>query len=158
LADTPEEVFDKVIAVNLKGYFWGIKYAVPEMLKSGGGSIINTASHLALVGLPQMGAYCASKHGVAGLTKAAALDYGLRGIRVNAIAPGGTNTQIGEESTAKLSTEEQEALFKGYLSQMPVGRFAEPEEIAPLVLFLASDESAMITGAIYSIDGGWTTH
>jgi NAD(P)-dependent dehydrogenase (short-subunit alcohol dehydrogenase family) len=156
VASCSEEVFDRVIAVNLKGNFLGLKYAVAVMLESGGGSIINTASVTGLVGVPGMCAYAASKGGILALTKTAALDYALQGIRVNAIVPGGVDTQIGEARMAQLDSEMREAARQGLVAMQPIGRFAQPEEIAPLVLFLASDESAIVTGAVYPIDGGWT--
>jgi NAD(P)-dependent dehydrogenase (short-subunit alcohol dehydrogenase family) len=158
VANCPEEVFDKVIAVNLKGNFLGIKYAVPEMLKSGGGSIINTGSVLSLVGVAGMSAYGASKGGIAALTRVAALDYASQGIRVNCIVPGGVDTQIGEERVVEVPPEVREEAQRAFVAQMPVGRFAQPEEIAPLVVFLASDESIMVTGTICPIDGGWTAY
>lgn len=156
IANCSEEVFDRVIAVNLRGNFLGLKYAAAKMLESGGGSIINTASVTGLVGVPGMCAYAASKGGVLALTKTAAMDYALQGIRVNAIVPGGVVTQIGEGRMAQLDPDVRAAAQERLVAMQPIGRFAQPEEIAPLVLFLASDESAMVTGAVYPIDGGWT--
>jgi len=156
VANCSEEVFDRVIAINLKGNFLGLKYAAAEMLESGGGSIINTTSVTSLVGVPGMCAYAASKGGVLALTKTAALDYARQGIRVNAIVPGGVDTQIGEGRMTQLDPEMRVAAREMLVAMQPIGRFAQPEEIAPLVLFLASDESAIVTGAVYPIDGGWT--
>jgi NAD(P)-dependent dehydrogenase (short-subunit alcohol dehydrogenase family) len=121
------------------------------MLKSGGGSIINTASILGMVGSPWLAGYAAAKGGVIALTRVAALECANRGIRVNAIAPGGVDTAMLQEQIAEVP-QIQQALMQ----MEPVGRFAQPEEIASLVLFLASDESRFITGATYPIDGGWT--
>jgi len=156
LANYPEEVFDRVIATNLKGYFMGLKHAIPEMLKSGGGSIINTASILGMVGLPQVAGYAAAKGGIIALTRVAALECATQGIRVNAICPGGVDTPMIAEQVASLPAELQEVAKQALVGMQPIGRFAQPEEIASLVLFLASNESSIITGAIYPIDGAWT--
>ena len=155
VASCSEQVFDEVMAVNLRGNFLGLKYAAAEMLKSGGGSVINTASAASLVGVPGACAYSASKGGILAFTKTAALDYALQGIRVNAIVPGGVNTRIAERR-AQLDTNAREVERQRFVAMQPIGRFAEPEEIAPLVLFLAWDESSMATGSVYPIDGGWT--
>jgi len=151
LANYPEEDFDRVISINLKGYFLGLKHAIPEMLKSGSGSIINTASILGVVGLPWLAGYSAAKGGVIALTRVAALECANQGIRVNAIAPGVVDTAMAREFAG-----EPEA-YEAMVQMQPVGRFAQPEEIASLVLLLASDESSFITGAVYTIDGGWTS-
>lgn len=156
VANYPEEVFDRVISVNLKGYFLGLKHAIPQMIKSGRGSIINTASILGMVGLPWAAGYAAAKGGIIALTRVAALECATQGIRVNAIAPGGVDTPMIEEQLAPLPAEWREAAGQALVAMQPVGRFAKPEEIAHLVLFLASDESSIITGAIYPVDGGWT--
>jgi NAD(P)-dependent dehydrogenase (short-subunit alcohol dehydrogenase family) len=156
LANYPEVVFDRVIATNLKGNFLGLKHALPEMLKSGGGSIINTASILGMVGLPQVAGYAAAKGGIIALTRVAALECATQGIRVNAICPGGVDTPLVAEQVASLPAELQEVAKQALVGMQPIGRFAQPEEIASLVLFLASDESSIITGAIYPIDGAWT--
>ena len=157
IANCPEELFDRIMAVNLKGYFLGIKHAVPEMIKSGGGSIINTGSIASLVGVAGTGAYCVSKGAVLSLTRVAALDYGRQGIRVNAIAPGVVDTPLYETGSMKdLSPEKRQEIFKSIVATQPIPRVIRPDEVAYLVLFLASDESAMITGAIYPIDGGLT--
>ena len=151
LANYPEEAFDQVISINLKGYFLGLKHAIPEMLKSGGGSVINTASVLGMVGVPGMTGYGAAKGGVVALTRVAALEYARQGIRVNAIAPGAVDTPMTRGSVAGIPDLQQAMVM-----MEPVGRLAQPEEIASLVLFLASDESSFVTGALYPVDGGWT--
>jgi len=148
-ADYPEDVFDKVISINLKGEWLGMRYAIPEMLKSGGGSIVNIASTAGLIGYPYLSAYTASKGGIVQLTRTAALEYAKQKIRVNAVAPGGVKTPMLERFLHG-NPEAEKATLQG----VPFGRFAEPEEIASAVLFLASDESSFVTGHILVVDGG----
>jgi NAD(P)-dependent dehydrogenase (short-subunit alcohol dehydrogenase family) len=150
--ETSEEEWDRVIAVNLRACFLGIRYAVPHMLKRGGGSIINTASVHGFATGAAMGAYGASKHGVIGLTKGAALDLAKYKIRVNAICPGAIDTPL-MRSNLKAVGDEEEELRKISASE-PIGRVGLPEEIARAALFLASDESSFATGAPFLIDGG----
>lgn len=152
-ADCTVENWDRVLNVNLKGVFLGMKYAIPAMLRAGGGSIVNTASTAGLTGYPSLPAYAASKGGVIQLTKTAALEYARTGIRVNCICPGGILTPLVERFTAGLP---QEQIQKMVEAAHPVGRFGKPEEVALLALFLASDESAFCTGAPFIIDGGMT--
>lgn len=147
-ADYPEEEFDRIISVNLRSVFLGMKYAIPLMQKSGGGSIINTSSMAALVAFPAMSGYCASKGGVSMLTKLTAAEYAAENIRVNAILPGAIETGM----TAGLPPAFLEAAVAGTL----MGRIGTPDEIANLGLFLASDESSFITGALIPVDGGYT--
>lgn len=148
VGDMSEEAWDQVQAINLRGVFLGIHHAIPEMLKAGGGSIINTASMAATVAFPSMASYCAAKGGVVMLTKTAAAEYAAQGIRVNSISPGTIQTGI----TDSLPQD----MIKAIIERNPVGRIAEPSEVASLALFLASDESAFITGADHMIDGGYT--
>ena len=148
VADMPEAAWDQVQAINLRGVFLGIHHAIPEMLKTGGGSIINTASMAATVAFPGMASYCAAKGGVVMLTKTAAAEYAAQGIRVNTISPGTIRTAI----TAHLPQD----MINGIIDRNPVGRIAEASEVASLAVFLASDESAFITGADHLIDGGYT--
>ncbi len=147
--DCPEEMFNEIIATNLNGVWLGMKYGIPEMLKTGGGSIVNFASIAALeayVGIP---AYSASKGGVISLSRAAAIEYASKNIRVNCVAPGHIATPM------LLNSWSQEGLkrFKGIA---PQGRLGKPEEVAQAVLFLAGDESSHITGQTVVIDGGVT--
>lgn len=149
--DLDEEEWDRIIDINLKGVFLGIKHAVPHLKKAGGGAIINTSSLLGLKGQKYLAAYNASKAGVVLLTKNAALEYGRDNIRVNAIAPGVIDTQIIEG-------------WKNDVRKWPIisranalGRIGTPEEVANAVLFLASDEASFITGATLSVDGGGLT-
>lgn len=148
VADMTEDGWDQVQSINLRGVFLGIKYAVPAMLRTGGGSIINTASMAATVAFPQMASYCAAKGGVIMLTKVAAAEYAGQGIRVNAISPGTIQTAITEHLPQDMIT--------AIIGRNPVGRIADAAEVASLALFLASDESGFITGADYLIDGGYT--
>lgn len=150
-ANYPEDVFDKVVAVNLKGVWLGIKYAVPELLKSGGGSIINTTSVAGLVGFPGLGPYNATKGGIIQLTKTAALEYAKQNIRVNCIAPGVIKTPMVD----RVLRDQPEA-EKSFLQMEPVGRFGQPEEIARVALFLASSDSSFVTGTVLTADGGLT--
>lgn len=148
VADMSEEAWDQVQAINLRGVFLGIHHAIPEMLKTGGGSIINTASMAASVAFPGMASYCAAKGGVIMLTKTAAAEYAAQGIRVNAISPGTIQTAI----TGHLPQD----MIKAIIERNPVGRIADASEVASLAVFLASDESTFITGADHLIDGGYT--
>ena len=151
--ETSEETFATVMDVNMKGVFLCCKYGIPEMLKAGGGSIINIASFVALIGctVPQ-DAYTASKGAVLALTKSLAVEYGRRGIRANAICPGPIETPL----LRKLWTSEAERDKR--LNRIPLGRFGTPEDIVNAGIFLASDESAWVTGTTFLVDGGVTTN
>jgi len=153
LAKTPNcslENWNRVIAINLTGVFLCMKYEIPVMLRHGGGRIVNTASGAGLVGVVGAPAYVAAKHGVAGLTKAAALEFAQKGIRVNAVCPGFIRTPMIEESLDKgIVSEEQ--LF----ALEPMHRIGEPEEIAEAVLWLCSDASSFVTGLPMPVDGGY---
>lgn len=152
LAEQSVDAWHRTIAVDLTGVFYGLRHEIPAMLASGGGSIINTASVAGLIADPGMAPYAAAKHGVIGLTKAAALDYATQGIRVNAIAPGLVRTPMID------GWMDDPEMRQTVLSYSPQGRVSEPEEIAGLVLFLASDLSPFVNGAVYTIDGGQTAH
>lgn len=147
LVDYEPAEFDRVVAVNLKGVFLGMKYAIPHM-RERGGSIINVASIAGSVVMPQMVAYCAAKAGVMQLTKVAAVEHAREKIRVNCIAPGVIRTKM----LADLPPE----FVAGLENTTPVGRIAEPWEVANLALFLAADESPFLTGVTINIDGGFT--
>lgn len=154
LVDTSEEAWDQVHGVNLKGVFLGCKYAIPAMIRSGGGSIVNLASVLGFVADPDLAAYCAAKGGVIALTKVAALTYGSQGVRVNCICPGDVSTPMVEHYFTVASDPEKfrQEVFSKYALQ----RIARPEEIAQAALFLASDASSFITGSSVVVDGGLT--
>jgi NAD(P)-dependent dehydrogenase (short-subunit alcohol dehydrogenase family) len=150
VADEEEVTFSRLIDVNLKGIFLAMKYEIPAMVGVGGGAIVNTASVAGLVGERGIGAYSASKHGVVGLTRTAALDYIGQGIRINAVCPGATRTRM-------LANWFQDPKVEAFiLSRHPIGRIAEPEEIARAVLFLASDDASFIVGQALAVDGGLT--
>jgi NAD(P)-dependent dehydrogenase (short-subunit alcohol dehydrogenase family) len=150
---TPEctlENWNRVIAINLTGVFLCMKYEIPLMLRHGGGSIVNTASGAGLVGLVGAPAYVAAKHGVAGLTKAAALEFAQKGIRVNAVCPGFIRTPMVERVLDKgLFNEEQ------IFAAEPMHRMGKPEEIAEAVLWLCSEASSFVTGLPMPVDGGY---
>lgn len=143
------EDWNRVIDINLNGVFYGLRYQIPAMLESGGGSIVNIASILGSVGFASAPAYVAAKHGVVGLTKTAALEYAAKGVRVNAIGPGFIHTPL------IAALEEDKAANDMLVAMHPVGRLGEPVEIASLALFLASDEASFIHGAYLPVDGGF---
>jgi len=147
-ADYSLEGWDKVIAVNLSGVFYGMKHQIPAMLRSGGGSIVNIASILGSVAARDSAGYNAAKHGVVGLTKTAALEYSRDGIRVNAIGPGHIDTPL----LKALDSE----VYDGLVDLHPIGRLGRPEEVAELALFLASDKASFMTGSYHVADGGYT--
>ncbi|MFC4870313.1 SDR family oxidoreductase [Negadavirga shengliensis] len=144
------ENWNKVIGINLTGVWLCMKYQIPHMLKQGKGAIVNNASIAGLVGFPGIPAYVASKHGVIGLTKNAALEYGKLGIRVNVVCPGVIKTPMIDRYTGK--SKEVEKQFE---SMEPIGRLGEPEEVADAVLWLCSDLSSFVTGHSLAVDGGW---
>ena len=149
-ADITSDDMEKVYAVNLMGVHYGLKHVLKVMLKQKSGSIINTASLAGLRGFPGMGAYVASKHAVVGLTRSAALEVALDGIRVNAVCPAPVETRMMESIEKVFGEGARENFEKG----VPMNRYANPEEIGQLVYFLASDKASFITGGIYPIDGG----
>jgi NAD(P)-dependent dehydrogenase (short-subunit alcohol dehydrogenase family) len=148
--DCTEDCWDRTIDINLKGVWLCMKYEIPEMLKNHGGAIVNTSSVAGLVGFANLPAYTATKHGVAGLTKVAALEFAKQGVRVNAVCPGVIRTPMIERFTA--DNPEAEAQFT---AGEPIGRLGTPEEIAKAVVWLCSDEASFVTGAAIPVDGGW---
>lgn len=154
IVDYNDEAFDRVIAVNLKGVYLGLKHVLPVMIKQGFGSIVNTASMASAGGIPGLTAYCAAKSGVIGLTRTAALEVAKTGVRVNAILPGNIKTKMAlGDLTLCNSAAELEALAA---SLVPQGHMGKPEYIADAVIFLMSDQSRHITGIELPVDGGIT--
>lgn len=147
----PEEDWDDVIATNLKGMWLCMKHELRQMLQQGSGAIVNTCSTYGLVGGLGFAAYVASKHGIAGLTKTAALEYAQSGVRVNAVVPGGVNTAMTRRFFDEIEGGEEWAR-----NETPVGRIAEPEEVAGLVTWLCSPAASYVIGSLMVVDGGWT--
>jgi len=148
VADYPIDGWQKVIDTNLSGVFYGLKYQIPAMMQSGGGSIVNIASILGAAGTKFSPAYVAAKHGVVGLTKAAALEYADQKIRVNSVGPAYIKTPMVMNAL-------DEATLNVIKGMHPIGRLGESEEIAELILWLGSDKSSFVTGSYYPIDGGY---
>lgn len=146
--------WEAVLAVNLKGMFIISKHVITHMMDSGGGAVVNTSSISGLLGWPDSAAYCASKGGVVQLTREMAVEYGQYNIRVNCICPGTTETPMIDRLLGLESDPEETA--RSVRAMHPLGRFAQPEEIARAMLFLASDEASFITGAVLPVDGGYT--
>src|ERR1700686_1271156 len=151
-----EEMFDRVMAVNVKGVFLGLRHVLPVMLVQGRGSVVNTASVAGLVASPGMPAYVASKHAVIGLTKTAAGEVARAGVRVNCICPGPVDTRMIHSLDQQLNPADPASVSRRYQAAIPLGRYVVPDEIANTVLFLCSDLASAITGAQYVVDGGRT--
>lgn len=147
IGDLDPAEWDKVVAINLSGVFYGMRYQIPAMLKNGGGVIVNMASILGQVGMREHAGYVAAKHGVVGLTRAAALDYGDKNIRVNAVGPAFIKTPLLDNLS--------EDVFNSLIALHPVGRLGEASEVAELVLWLSSEKASFVTGSYYPIDGGY---
>jgi NAD(P)-dependent dehydrogenase (short-subunit alcohol dehydrogenase family) len=151
LHECPEETWDRVLGINLKGVWLCMKYEIIQMLQQGGGAIVNTASIMGLVGSwSGTAAYNASKHGVVGLTKTAALEYATAGIRVNAVCPGYIQTPLIEDALTS-----NPALEAQIVARHPIGRMGKPEEIAEAVVWLCSDAASFVTGHTMTVDGGY---
>jgi len=154
IEDTPEEVWDRILGVNLKGAFLMSKYAIPHLRAAGGGSIVNMASVQGLQSMPRVPSYAASKGGVLSLTRNMALDYASEGIRVNAICPGTIDSEMVRVA-ARAEGGDEEANVRRYGAFHPLGRIGRPEDIAQAVLFLAGHRSSFITGEHLNVDGGF---
>lgn len=149
--DCSNDNWERTININLTGVWYCMKYQIPEMLKSGGGAIVNNASIAGIVGFPGLPAYVASKHAVVGLTKNVALDYAKQNIRVNAVCPGVIHTPMVDRFTGQ-----DPAVLEQMVAAKPMGRVGQPEEIADIVMFLCSNASSFITGQAIAVDGGMT--
>ncbi|CAI10687.1 short-chain alcohol dehydrogenase (plasmid) [Aromatoleum aromaticum EbN1] len=150
ILDQTEEGWDRIMDINVKGTWLGMKEVMPVMMKNGGGKIVNVASLAAHVGLTNLAAYSASKGAVVALTRYAAMEYAKDNIQVNAVSPGIIQTPILGDTTPEMT--------KLFSADTPAGRLGRPEEIANMVLFLASDEADFITGITHIVDGGWGSH
>lgn len=149
LVEQKSNVFDQIMNVNVKGVWLCMKYEIPQMIRSGGGAIVNMSSGAGLMGFPQKSIYVASKHGVLGLTKSAALEYAKSGIRINAIAPGTVETE-----TLKQAAGDNKQFLETLKSMHPIGRIGDPEEIANAVVWLLSDKASFVLGHTLLVDGG----
>lgn len=151
LAQATEDTFDALMAVNVKGVWLCMKYEIVQMLKQGGGAIVNTSSIGGVIGAPRQPIYGATKHAVLGLTKAAAVEYGRKGIRINAVCPGIIRTQMTERAIQR--EPRREAIIE---RAHPIGRIGEPEDVASAVVYLSSDDAAFVIGQSIAVDGGFT--
>ena len=154
IVETPEEDFDRVIAVNVKGVWLGLKSAIPAMSAHGGGSIVITSSVAGITPTPGIAPYGTSKHAVIGLMRAASRECAPMNIRVNTVNPSPVETRMMRSLESGMSPEDPEAARERIAATIPLGRYAEPEDIAKVMLFLASDDAAFLTGGIYKADGG----
>jgi NAD(P)-dependent dehydrogenase (short-subunit alcohol dehydrogenase family) len=156
LAEYDEAVWDRVIGVNLKGVFLGLRYVLPVMIAQKKGAIVNTSSVAGTVGAPTLAAYSASKHGILGLTRTAAGEVGKQGVRVNAICPGPINTRMVRSLAEMINPDDPDSVAKFNIGRNPMGRYGEPDEVARIVVFLCSDASDYVNGVAWLIDGGRT--
>ncbi|MBV9389559.1 MAG: SDR family oxidoreductase [Chroococcidiopsidaceae cyanobacterium CP_BM_ER_R8_30] len=151
LVEQTEETFDQIIDINVKGVWLSMKYQIPQMLKNGGGAIVNMSSIAGLVGMAGVPIYVASKHAVVGLTKSVALEYAKQGIRINAVSPGAIETDMFDRFV-----KDNPQVREQMMTMHPIGRTGKSEEIANAVVWFCSDEAAFVTGQILALDGGYT--
>jgi NAD(P)-dependent dehydrogenase (short-subunit alcohol dehydrogenase family) len=149
LVDQTSDIFNQIMNVNVKGVWLGMKYEIPQIIRNGGGAIVNMSSGAGVIGIPQMPIYVASKHAVLGLTKSAALEYAKSGVRINAIAPGVVETEMVERVS-----EDNKQLAESLKSMTPIGRIGDPQEIANAVVWLLSDKASFVLGHTLLVDGG----
>lgn len=152
ISEYPEEEWERVISINLLGVYYGMKYQIQQMLKQGGGTIVNNSSILGKVGFNNASAYVAAKHAVVGLTKAAALEYASKNIRINAVNPAFIKTPLIENAGMKEGTE----MYDMLVGLHPIGRLGNPREVANAVLFLSGEDASFIHGESLMVDGGYT--
>lgn len=150
LVEQTEETFDQVMDINVKGVWLCMKHQIPQMLKNGGGAIVNMSSVAGIVGTPGLPIYIASKHAVLGLTKAVALEYAKEGIRINAVCPGVIETDLFNRAVA-----DNPEVIERLIAMHPIGRVGKPEEIAEAVIWLCSDKASFVTGQSLPLDGGY---
>ena len=158
IASLPVEAFDQVFAVNVRGVFLAIKYASPQIIARGGGSILVTSSVAGMIGSPGLSAYVMSKHAIIGLAKTAALELAAQNVRVNTIHPGPIDNRMMRGIEGQMSPGHGDDVKRGFEEQVPLGRYGANQEIANLALFLASLEASYCTGAMFVADGGFTAH
>lgn len=154
IEDCPVEAFDKVMAVNVRGVWLGLKYAMPAMRRLGGGSVIITSSGAGVQGMPNMSPYNTSKHAVIGTMRCAAKEGAADNIRVNTVNPGPVSTRMIESIEAGFDQDNTEQVREAFTAGVPLGRYGTPDEVARMMLFLASDDSSYCTGGVYMVDGG----
>jgi NAD(P)-dependent dehydrogenase (short-subunit alcohol dehydrogenase family) len=155
LTELPEEEFDRILGVDLKGVWLCMKYEIPAMLRAGGGAIVNVSSINGLAGTPMAAAYAAAKHGMHGLSKTAAMEFARQGIRVNVVCPGPHRTPMLEGLFAKMSPEDpRKAEQQYYVPRIPMGRIGEPEEAGRVIAWLLSDGASYVNGSVLTVDGG----
>ena len=155
LVDYPTDDFDRVMAVNVRGVWLGLKHAGPAIADSGGGAIVNTASMAGVTGTARLCAYGASKHAVIGLTKTAALEFAPLGVRVNAVAPAPIDTRMLHAIAAGMNPDDPSVATARMAARVPLARYGTPDEVAAVAAFLCSDDATYMTGAMVPVDGGW---
>lgn len=153
-AELSEEEFDRIVAVSLKGVWLCMKHELPAMLRGGGGAIVNVSSVNGLAGTPLASAYCAAKHGVHGLSRTAAMEYGGQGVRVNVVCPGAHRTPMLEGVFAKISPEAPDKAEALYRARIPQGRLGDPEEAARVIAWMLSSDASYVNGGVLTVDGG----
>lgn len=156
IEETSDEDFERLMSVNVNGVYYGCKHAIPLMLKQGRGNIINIGSVAGLIGIERRFAYCATKGAVIAMTRQLAIDYATRGIRVNCIAPGTVHTPFVDSYLQHFHAHELEETKARLHARQPIGRMGTPRDIAAMAVYLACDDSSFVTGAVMTIDGGWT--